>query len=74
MAKLHSKTVAVYWVNGRRIEADLCWQGDSPTEDESAFFDFYNERGVCLNEGNPWFADGSLEPPLEADVIEMLGG
>jgi hypothetical protein len=72
MAKLHTETVAVYTISNKRYGIDLCWQGDSPDLDKDRFYDIYDERGHCLNLGNPWHDDGN-GIPSKLEVKEILG-
>ena len=69
--KLHNENVAEYTKNGKKIEIDLCWQGDEPQSDEDRFYDFYDETGNCLNFGTPWHDDGD-GIPNELDVFEAF--
>ena len=67
--RAHDELVGIFTSEGREVEVYLCWVGDRPEDDDNAFFDFY-ENGVCINLGNPWFADKSLDLPSEADFWE----
>ena len=71
MAKLHSEVVTKYKVGGRWVDVQLCWQGKEPENDDDRFYDLYDERGVCLNEGSPWHDDGDGVPSF-AEVKEMV--
>jgi len=65
MGGLHNQCVAKYVIHGRKVEVDLCWQGDDPESDGDRFYDLYDEKGFCLNEGEPWHDDGRGVPTKE---------
>tara|TARA_B100000131_G_scaffold45449_3_gene40649 strand:- start:835 stop:1071 length:237 start_codon:yes stop_codon:yes gene_type:complete len=73
MSKLHSETVASYVINNKQVDVVLCWQGKEPEADKDRFYDLYDNRGNCLNEGEPWHDDGE-GVPSEIDVREGLKG
>ena len=63
---LGNELVCQYRIDGREIDVYGCWDGETP-ENEYDFYDIYDQDGICLNEGDPWF-----EKPTEADVEEYL--
>jgi hypothetical protein len=66
--KLHSETVATYYINVTPYHVIMCWQGKDPAEDTDLFYDIYAGSGVhriCLNLGEPWHDDGSGIPTYE---------
>lgn len=69
--KLYRENVATYTQNGKKIEIDLCWEGQEPKNDKGRFYDFYDEQGECLNLGEPWYDDGE-GIPKQADVFEVF--
>ena len=72
MGKLHSETVAQYKVGDRTIDVELCWKGEVADLDKDRFYDFYDQNGVCLNEGNPWHDDDEGVPSY-TEVAEAFG-
>jgi hypothetical protein len=73
MSKLHSEVVVQYRVGARIIDVQLCWQGKEPEHDSDRFYDFYDQNGVCLNEGDPWHDDENGVPSSE-EVTKAFGG
>jgi hypothetical protein len=65
--RLHQEIVKSYLIGGAVIDVDMCWEGDTPSEDPGRFYDFYDSKGNCLNEGNPWHDDGK-GIPTQAEV------
>ena len=61
-----NETIGNYLINHQRIDIVGCWDNETP-ENEYDFFDLYNENGICLNEGDPFY-----EFPTWADVKEYL--
>ena len=73
MNRSHNMRVATYTVGGKVIDIELCWAGDDPALDKDRFYDFYDDRGSCLNEGEPWH-DDDLGVPSYEDVAAAFGG
>ncbi len=72
MAKLHSKTMAIYFINGRRIALDLNWKGRNPIDDSDRFYDLFDaDTGEHLNEDGPWHDDGDGVPSYK-EVKEYM--
>ena len=68
---LQRETVATYYVDGQRVEIDLCWQGKEPEDDPHRFYDLYDaDTGEHLNEGEPWYPEG--DTPTSQMVSEFL--
>ena len=64
--------VETYLINGRRISIYGCWDDGTP-EGEYDFYDIYEDQdgeAVCLNIGNPFYADEGL--PSKEDIEEFL--
>ena len=60
--KWMNKRVASYQIDGQRVDVILCWSGDNPELDANRFYEFFNEAGKWLNEGEPWHDDGQGIP------------
>lgn len=45
---------ATYYIGGEKYEIYGCWDNETE-ENKIDFYDLYDEKGNCLNEGNPFW-------------------
>jgi hypothetical protein len=53
--------------SGAKLTAKLCYTDEKPD-----FYDFYDEQGVCWNEGCPWHVYANTGPPSNEQVASAF--
>lgn len=61
-----NQIICTYYINGQQYDVVGCFDKDTP-QDEFDFYDIYNTKGQCLNEGEPLY-----EFPTYKEIIDFL--
>ena len=69
---MQSEVVKKYkYDDGQSLEVVLNWKGKKPEDDPDRFYDIFDNKGACLNEGEPWHDEGEGVPTAK-DVAILL--
>ena len=63
-----SQLVARYYIFGKKYNIFGCWDNETP-ENQFDFFDVFNEQGICLNEGEPFYSMPTYNEVM--DLVEL---
>jgi hypothetical protein len=58
--------VRTYTVNGENYTLYRCYEDDGE-ESDSDFYDLYDSKGNCLNEGDPYY-----EIPSRSEIVDLI--
>lgn len=61
-----NELLATYYINFKKYNIFGCWDNYTPKY-EYDFFDVFNEKGICINEGCPFY-----DFPTRKEIKEFL--
>lgn len=61
-----NQEIANYYISNKKYYIYGCWDKETP-ENQFDFYDVYDEKGICLNEGNPFW-----EFPSWQDMVDFV--